>query len=579
VIVATGAVLVPMRAQAQSLPAGWTLRTIGSGVLGGRAAYGSGTFTVEGAGADIWGSTDQFSFVYRQMSGDVTVVARVPSLENTNAWAKGGLMIRESLSGGSKHAFALVSASRGLALQWRPSTGGASVHTGGGDGRAPVWLRLERRSSSFTAYRSTDGATWTRIGGATISMASTVYVGLAVTSHAPSTRATAQFSSVAVSRPLPAGWTAADIGSPSIRGSASYSGGVFTVHSAGSHIFNTSDRFTFTYRQVSGDVDILARVSSLEYVDEWSKAGVMVRASLRRDAAHASMFATPAKGIVFHRRPVTGFDTLGTSAGSGRAPVWLKLERRGSAVTAFRSSDGASWRMIGSDTVALPSTFYVGLAVASYDSTETATATFTNVIVRAAGSSSRNTPPTVSLTSPASGALFGIGASIALGATAADADGSIARVEFYRGTTRIATDTTAPYTAVWPNVAAGSYSLTALAYDDDGASTRSAARTVTVGNSGGSSLLTTAVFNPSPDHSTSRVTYYRLEVFTQGTTPSSTNAIASQNLGKPSVVNGECRVSIATLISNLPSGYYFSSVRAVGPSGSSARALSPVFRR
>ncbi|MFN3495204.1 MAG: Ig-like domain-containing protein, partial [Hydrogenophaga sp.] len=74
-----------------------------------------------------------------------------------------------------------------------------------------------------------------------------------------------------------------------------------------------------------------------------------------------------------------------------------------------------------------------------------------------------NLAPTVSLTSPEAGAGFNFRSSITLTADAADADGSIASVRFYRGTTLIGTDTTAPYSFTWTNAAAGSYNLTARA--------------------------------------------------------------------------------------------------------------------
>jgi RHS repeat-associated protein len=87
----------------------------------------------------------------------------------------------------------------------------------------------------------------------------------------------------------------------------------------------------------------------------------------------------------------------------------------------------------------------------------------------------------VSLTSPANGATFTAPATITLTATAADSDGTIAKVEFFHGGTNlIATVTSAPYTFNWTNVAAGSYSLTARATDNLGAQTTSAAVNVTV---------------------------------------------------------------------------------------------------
>jgi RHS repeat-associated protein len=91
-----------------------------------------------------------------------------------------------------------------------------------------------------------------------------------------------------------------------------------------------------------------------------------------------------------------------------------------------------------------------------------------------------NRAPTVSLTSPTAGAAFLAGQSIAMAASASDTDGSIVRVEFYNGTTKLGEDSTAPYTYTWPSVPAGSYSLTARAIDNQGAATTSAPVSVSV---------------------------------------------------------------------------------------------------
>jgi hypothetical protein len=92
-------------------------------------------------------------------------------------------------------------------------------------------------------------------------------------------------------------------------------------------------------------------------------------------------------------------------------------------------------------------------------------------------------PPTVSLTSPTSGASFAAPASFSVTATAADADGSVTRVDFYANGSAIGTAFTAPYTINWANVAAGSYSLTAVATDNAGLTTTSAAVNITVTSS------------------------------------------------------------------------------------------------
>ncbi len=91
-----------------------------------------------------------------------------------------------------------------------------------------------------------------------------------------------------------------------------------------------------------------------------------------------------------------------------------------------------------------------------------------------------NSLPTISITSPANGATFTEPASVAISATAADPDGTIAKVEFFRGTTKLGEDTSSPYSYTWSSVAAGTYSLTAVATDNSGGSTTSAVINITV---------------------------------------------------------------------------------------------------
>jgi sulfur relay (sulfurtransferase) DsrF/TusC family protein len=89
-----------------------------------------------------------------------------------------------------------------------------------------------------------------------------------------------------------------------------------------------------------------------------------------------------------------------------------------------------------------------------------------------------NLPPVVKLTRPIEGATITQSDNYTLTATATDPDGKITKVEFYQGTTLLATDAASPYSWTWTNPAAGSYVLTAKAYDDNGVATTSAAATV-----------------------------------------------------------------------------------------------------
>lgn len=100
--------------------------------------------------------------------------------------------------------------------------------------------------------------------------------------------------------------------------------------------------------------------------------------------------------------------------------------------------------------------------------------------VTSAASGQTNQPPTVSLTAPKNDVTFTAPAKISLSALASDADGLIARVDFYQGTTLISSDATAPYAATWSGVAAGSYALSVRAIDHAGATTTSAVVAITV---------------------------------------------------------------------------------------------------
>lgn len=91
-----------------------------------------------------------------------------------------------------------------------------------------------------------------------------------------------------------------------------------------------------------------------------------------------------------------------------------------------------------------------------------------------------NVPPTVSLTSPQANASLNGTTPISLTATATDSDGTVVKVEFYQDTTKIGESSTSPYAATWNNAPSGSFTLTALAYDDSGAAVRSAGVPVTV---------------------------------------------------------------------------------------------------
>ncbi len=134
--------------------------------------------------------------------------------------------------------------------------------------------------------------------------------------------------------------------------------------------------------------------------------------------------------------------------------------------------------LVGSETISMPATVYVGLAVTSHNGSAAATASFTNVSVTRTPQA--NQPPVVTLTAPANGTTYGAPASIDFMATASDTNGTVSKVDFYAGSQWIHSDTSSPYSASWANVPAGTYDLRAVATDNGGATGTSATARVTV---------------------------------------------------------------------------------------------------
>jgi regulation of enolase protein 1 (concanavalin A-like superfamily) len=181
-----------------ALPNGWMTQDVGAVAAAGRVSETGGTWTLLGSGKDIWGAADEFRFVWRRVDGDVRITARVASLTHTRDWSKAGVMVRESLAAGSRHAFTCVTPAGGLSFQRRLATDGPSALTAGPFKAAPYWLRLERIGTDFISAVSADGITWKEIRRVTITMGQSVLVGLALTSQADGVLATGVIDNVEI---------------------------------------------------------------------------------------------------------------------------------------------------------------------------------------------------------------------------------------------------------------------------------------------------------------------------------------------------------------------------------------------
>jgi hypothetical protein len=176
---------------------------IGGAFPAGTTSYANGTWTVRGAGSDIWGSNDSCHFAYKALTGDGAIIAKVESVENTSMSAKAGVMMRTSLAQGAPRAWMAIT-NRIQAEQNMPSL---AVYGGANYGnkafaiastKPSYWVKLERVGNIITGYVSPDGTNWaaTDVGRINGPLPDTIYAGLVVSAVSNGRLNTSTFSNV-----------------------------------------------------------------------------------------------------------------------------------------------------------------------------------------------------------------------------------------------------------------------------------------------------------------------------------------------------------------------------------------------
>jgi hypothetical protein len=177
--------LISAGSQLTFIPASYTPSSVGNpGIAGSVKAVADGyDFTASGSG--VGGAADQFQIAYVLQSGDFDKKVRLEGLSLADAWSVAGLVAREDLTPGGRSAAVLATPSvTGVFFQTRGSTNGTAANSGYFPVNYPAtWLRLKRSGNVFTAYAGFDGQTWSALGTATLDLASTLYFGMAASSH------------------------------------------------------------------------------------------------------------------------------------------------------------------------------------------------------------------------------------------------------------------------------------------------------------------------------------------------------------------------------------------------------------
>ncbi len=360
----------PLSSQAQT----WSGQDIGSVNFSGSESFNAstGTYTLQGAGADIWGGADAFYFLSQPLSQDGELVVRVASVQNTNASAKAGVMVRQNAGAGSVNALLALTPSQGVTFQWRAGTGGSTAnHAVGGIG-APRWLKLVKDATLLSAYDSADGAAWLYVGAVRLgSLSAPVQIGLAVTSHNAGAICSATFDHLALTNATTfapaAPWLFGDVGGVGQAGQPHEEENLWSLFGAGTGVGGTADSLHFVYQALRGNGVILAQVNSLAGAGN-PAAALLLRQNLTAGAAGAALLLPAATGkpsLVTRASAGVAAATVATAATATPPPAWLRLVRLGGTFYGYTSADGRAWTLLGSQSVALSDPIDVGLGVSS----------------------------------------------------------------------------------------------------------------------------------------------------------------------------------------------------------------------
>ncbi|MGD0499687.1 MAG: hypothetical protein ABSC23_14765 [Bryobacteraceae bacterium] len=166
----------------------------------------TGEYRITGGGANIWAAVDAFQFVWKTLSGDLTLTADIQFLgAGAQEHRKAVLMVRQDLTPGSAYADLALHGVGLTSLQYRLAAGAQTLETqstfNGSTANGPVRVTLQRRGDNYTVSIGKPGGEMTSIGPQTVALKDPVYVGIGVCSHDANVLETAVFSNVKIVQP------------------------------------------------------------------------------------------------------------------------------------------------------------------------------------------------------------------------------------------------------------------------------------------------------------------------------------------------------------------------------------------
>ena len=387
---------------------------------------------------------DTSGLVHRVLVGDGCRCRRGSSTSSVPRRPLGGLALRGSSKPGATYVAVLRSQGGGLVVRRRTLLGGLITIQPGRARHQAFLAAIDESGQKVTISLSTDGTGWSVAWTGTITLPESVVAGPVVTSQRPDALATGVFSTLRLepSSLVPSGWSLANIGTVSSLSKLQVTQGVSAFSHWGSSPAAPDD-VAFALQRVTGDAELVVRLLGVS--GDAAMAGLMVRASLDVGSPFLWLRANNQGVLSLRRRYAPGTTPLTTALKTTTFPRWLRVARQGNALSVYDSADGQQWTALMTQTIDLPAEAYVGLGLARGASL-IGTGAVDGLKLNA---QSANLPPSISLISPAPGAMVLEGGTLTLAALAADADDKVESVEFFVDGVRVGTDTAAPYLGSW----------------------------------------------------------------------------------------------------------------------------------
>jgi hypothetical protein len=304
-----------------------------------------------------------------------------------------------------------VTPSNGLTVQWRSAEAGTTSQVlDASVSSTPVYVLASRYTDPargtvyYSAYTSSDGATWSYVPGSTVtlSLPGPLVAGIATDSYNSTLTSTATVDNLASlpgSQPppyiCPDAWTCADIGGATPAGQDQLTtSGTWNEAGGGGDIWGTADSFHFVSQTMAGDGTVTAHITAQQATDPWAKAGPMIRATTDPGSPYYAAFVTPGNGIAVQWRSTPGGSSSQLLT-TGTVPAYLMVGQYTSGgqayYTAYTSPDGVTWTAISGSTQALSlggagqgsGPLLAGFAITSHNAGATSAVTLDTVAVTA----------------------------------------------------------------------------------------------------------------------------------------------------------------------------------------------------